>query len=381
MRPQLTDEYLADPYPCKIRIISNGGVRIISLPPAEEITEDEKTIIQNQFIAAKMQCFKEIMLPYKIMKFKWLPDPPPIKYLAQIWQIVVSEMAGNEVVEILDAKESVLASAIANNRKVAQLSTFFEGEAVINDLAVKIGMKTVKSAMSSPKRKQKRVKRHVSIKQIQLALKSSISPTGSFEGLAVIREGRQTLLKYNTNIGEFIWDISVPEFPSLLGTIAYEKKEKTIYVRQDKKLVLSGTDLKVINNREKVITTLTKSGIKKAAVQKNRLYSMSSQEIRIFNLDNPDSPKSLQLSKGTLKSIVRIELAKLAGVKESLCLIDNKGTIRIIDVSDRKIPKELGRYFQTPWFLDGQKFGKLFVRFYRETGKIMIYSIEQVVEN
>jgi len=378
--PELTDEYLAEPYPCKLRIVSNGGVRILTLDSARQITEEERLSLIGQAAKRAGNCLIDFVPPFRIMKYKWLPYPYE-RDLAQLWHIVVSDMDDQEVIEVIDGSNNIIATASANRLGIAQVSAFFEGDNLNDELAVRISKQDV--SKGSAKTKKTNVKRHVSVKQVQLELLSEICPMGYFETMSLSRSGRKNLLTYRTNVGKFVYDINVPNLPSLIKTVSATnavKSEQQLISRSNLLVHHSSGKLEILNNHMEVITNLECASPKASTVVKNHVYTLNSMGLARVSLTKPQAEEYASIEKEELHETIRIEKARLAGVKEALCLIDKKGNSRIMDVSDHKKPVELGIYFQKPWYVDAERLGKLFVKFSTETGRLMIYRLNQVAE-
>jgi hypothetical protein len=207
VRATLSSAYVADPYPCKLQIVSNGGVRIITLAPAKDVTAADTAKLAEELKLAKALCQAlSITVPKKIIK--WMqPDPPEqiVVEIAQIWQVVVAGLNQGESVDLV-VRDRVMATAIAYGRGVAQLSLWAEGDQVQDEIGL---------VLTAPGGGRDQVDRHVSVKQARLGLMSRIGFAGEFEAMELVRDAGRLLLTIRTSEGEVQYDVSRPRCPSL----------------------------------------------------------------------------------------------------------------------------------------------------------------------
>lgn len=121
----LTPAFLANPYPCKVMLKTNGGARIITIPPPQQITPEQERALQIASVNAKVGCMK-LADPFWAatgrMNPKWIPDPPPDRVFEHLWQVLVIGMQPSEKLVASDHAGQIIAIATASARGVAQIS-------------------------------------------------------------------------------------------------------------------------------------------------------------------------------------------------------------------------------------------------------------------
>lgn len=331
VRAVLSSAYLANPYPCNLQIVSNGGVRIITLPPPKDITEQEKTKLQDDLSTAKKLCYAvSITVPKTIIK--WMqPDPSePITIdNAQIWQVVVAELTNGESVDLL-VHDRVMASAIAGGRGVAHVSFWSDGQEYHDEIALQLN-----APGSRPASTERDVRgRHVSVKQTQLILQSRIGFAGDFEDMAFVKNEGRTLLSIRTSEREVQYDVSIPQFPYLMSS-------------------------------------LMRTGVTREAVVRDGLH--------VFH-DGEEAARVVMASVAT-EGVVHLEGVKLAGFKRAVAVSDRSRITRILDLSDRNKATEIGRYFHIPWFIAARRSGHIFGKLAADGKHISLYDVQRVIDS
>lgn len=118
--------YQKNAYPCKVFIKTNGGARIITIQPPKPITNEQEEALKFQMVRAKADCMK-LADPFWSatgkMNPKWIPDPPPPETIYErLWQVLVIGLLKGEEVVATDYKGTVIATANASAKGVAQIS-------------------------------------------------------------------------------------------------------------------------------------------------------------------------------------------------------------------------------------------------------------------
>lgn len=125
IHPTFTDAFLASPYPCKVMIKTNGGARIITIPPPKQITPEQQQALELGAVKAKVDCMK-LVDPFWAatgkLNPKWLPNPPPESVFEHLWQVLAIGMHPSDKLVATDHAGQVIATATASARGVAQVS-------------------------------------------------------------------------------------------------------------------------------------------------------------------------------------------------------------------------------------------------------------------
>jgi hypothetical protein len=331
LRAVVTNAYLANPYQCKLRIVSNGGVRMITLAPAKDITPQEKAKLQDEAQLAKKLCHAvSITVPKKIIK--WMQPDPAVPFTvdhAQIWQVVVAELSRGESVDLL-VDDRTMASADAHGRGVAQLSFWSEGK-YQNEIGLML--QVLGRQPTSAERDERNP--HVSVKQTLLLQRSRVGFDGELDDMSLVRDAGCTLLSIRTSVGEVVYDISLPPFPSLRSS-----------------RMRAGT-------------------IARRFIVREGLYGIHLGE----------EVSGAIMANVAVEGIARIEPVKLAGVRRTVALTDGSGVTRILDLRDPNNPREIARYFHSPWFVDLRRSGRIFAKLAADGKGVSIYEMQSTLDS
>jgi hypothetical protein len=121
----VVSEYAADPYPCQIMAITNGGVRVITFDPIPAITQQEvDTAVQMAILAQPVKCHEYLAEDdfWKGGKFNplWAPDPFWDR-LIQHWNVVIEGLDPGENLVVTDKESHPLAEITATAKGGAEL--------------------------------------------------------------------------------------------------------------------------------------------------------------------------------------------------------------------------------------------------------------------
>ena len=125
----LSNAFKNDPWPLRIRLVTNLGIREVTIAPIVAVSQAEIEAMNLQLFAARLaDCMQFIPQWHeKLMVQKWLPDPPPDFVVSELhlWQMVVSGLAEGEAFGVRAAQSQQLATAYSSNG-VAQWSAVLE---------------------------------------------------------------------------------------------------------------------------------------------------------------------------------------------------------------------------------------------------------------
>lgn len=375
--PNLTPAYLANPYPCKLRLVTNGGIRIITLAPAKQITDAESKAIGFEAIKAKASCYLAISpLPWSIGKYIWLPDPPPDYDIAQIWQVVVSELGPQDRVELPGARNTVLASAMPNSHGIAQLSQWAAGRTAMKELSVKVTVSAAHAEVRTAALEAERiVKRHVALRQIQLVLRSRIRLDEKFEFLRLERKGQRPVLSIHAGREVLSYDLRYPRAPSRLPAPA---SRAISFVGNTQSATWLGNTLDVHGSSGKLVEQVKLGSHGSVAAVSNQLYVASADGLSVINLKG--KVERTAITGVPLESGARIGPAKAQGVARAISVTQPRGHVAVYDVSNPHQAQPLAQYAHAPWFLHSDRLGRLFVRLAADGKHVEVYEVHQVAE-
>ncbi|MGW4770003.1 hypothetical protein ACWEO2_18390 [Nocardia sp. NPDC004278] len=117
----LTETYFRNPYPCRIVVRTNGGIRIVSITPPERLSIERVREMEKEI---QIRYVNDCQNPkHKIFEEReWRVDPPMDKEGAYVWQIDVKGLGAAEHVRIVDSGGKTLGVAIADTDGAALLT-------------------------------------------------------------------------------------------------------------------------------------------------------------------------------------------------------------------------------------------------------------------
>jgi hypothetical protein len=353
--------YLAAPYPCKLRVISNGGVRVITFPPARDITPQEQADLQKAAVRAIMECYvRGASIKDLVMHYRWLPNPPFDAEIAQLWQIVVSELTARDDIELLGLGDTVLASARPNDRGVALLSHWSEGAARLEELGLRVNV---------PEAPGREIRRHVAVKQVQLELRSQLPLSGERAELAFSQAKGRTVLTVNTSEGRAAYDVTAPRMPLPVAVPATARfTPRRLGAQYDARISHHEHEVRSADHEGNLPSLL--GGIAQRAIA--AAYD--------FVVRGGGVAETILLARLAAGGATRIERVKVPGARRAFALVGRDGTSRVVDASDLASVREIGHYHERPWFLDSARSGKVFARISADGKHIAVYEITQVRE-
>ncbi|HRP23508.1 hypothetical protein [Thauera sp.] len=235
---QLLTEYIAAPYPVQLILVTNGGVRIFTIPPIPILTQAQiQTTMQQVELMAPAICKDWTLVEafWKGMHFHpaWMIDPPPDREITGLWQIVVSGLNAGQRVQLLSPAGTVLATAGPGpmGEGGARLS------ALVSPAAGAIGIQTEGPEGQSlplarrqplrlhaegdgevPDRHQlvRRANRQIIIRQTQLFAAARIRVEKHFGTAAVGTLGGRAMLAIVSATRLLVWDIGHCDAPRIV---------------------------------------------------------------------------------------------------------------------------------------------------------------------
>jgi hypothetical protein len=268
LRPWKADGYLADPYSWSLLIVTNGGVRIMTVAAVKQITDQEVQELKKQEDLAADLCHRLQLGPQR-WQFPPEPDPDPIgQEIAQIWELVVAGLGPMEFIELIGRQGQVLATGLANHRGVAEASYWAEGALRLDEIGIKIN-----SSGGHPTRND--AGWHVSGRQSRLELRSRIAIRDTFQSVLITRPEDQTLLSIQTATTRAVYDISAPGLPSLQSTEMITAMARARVETSDMEEFAHGTAVDMV-------------GVKQAVYIHGR-----DGVARVVNLSDPKNPKEV----------------------------------------------------------------------------------------
>jgi hypothetical protein len=201
--------YQAGPrYPCRVRLVTNRGLRTITIPAPVDVTEEEKHDLETERIGRIGEC--KGWLQHPIKDIKWIVDPPDVLTAPQLrfWQVVVKGLNAEERVTLQLPDGPQFVTAVASPHGVAHLSVLLDAAEGVDRLHARLDGQVGNEAPE------------VMVQQVLFVRRSSLSARGDLRELAFERRGAQHVLRFRGLQEERTWDVGPRSLPALLSTRA-----------------------------------------------------------------------------------------------------------------------------------------------------------------
>ncbi|HGA1022378.1 TPA: hypothetical protein ACIQN7_002717 [Bacillus cereus] len=320
VRPKSNPDYVKNPYPCRIRIITTKGVRTITIPAPNVLTSQKEQELKKASIVAIASCKKweKHFMPWE--KVKWQVDPPYINitnYL-QLWQIVIGNQNSKERIEVINQEGKTLLSAQPSMTGVSHLTLFFRGDEAQEELLLKLDSKN-----------ERHEPRNMTVHQALYVHRASIPSFSGIQYLSFEKKDGRHILVHTSHHEESRWDISTPMFP-ILQNVSIVNEENNL-------------EMPIIHNGKHVSSSIKENTL-------NALEKIQPKFKKFHIIGNP----------------------KVGGVKETLYLGSEQGGT-LFDISDSNEPLEIQKFFTKSWFEYTALSGKLLAIFNPEKEIIEIF--------
>lgn len=295
--PRFRPSYSANPYPCRVRVITNRGVRTITLEPPAAITDDESEDLQTGLVRATASCYFWEKTFTPIEKVRWIPDPPFDEgRFIQFWQIVVRGMSPEETIQVGGPEGERVLTAKPAGAGIAHMSLMFRGEVAPSELSL---------ALSGSREKRENV-HEISMQQVLFEHRATLPVRGRLDAMRFEGAGRNRRLVIVDGDQEMIWDVTQPLSPALLRSTANDEDGKT-----DSLIVQSGKQVGAV--------------------------------------PTPSLIRALERLPERLGIPVVVGSPRLGGISETL-YVRAKNGVFLFDIADSEHPREIQSYERPAWY-------------------------------
>ncbi|HEX3238613.1 MAG TPA: hypothetical protein VHR18_00580 [Solirubrobacterales bacterium] len=307
-----------DPYPCRVRIVTNRGVRIVTLAPPSPLESTAAEDLERARIASVATCYFADKFHTPQEEMEWIPDPPPFELgpLLQHWQVVARSLSAGSHVQVVSPIAGTILTARPSAHGIAHMTMLFANEQAVPSLTFAV-------------EDQGDAAIELSAQQVLFERRASL-PVGG--GLAAMRfEGgvRQRRLLIADEAGESTWLVSsAMPGPMLLSSLTRDRR------RESELIVNTGKQVRV-EPRD----------------------ALSKRLKRVF--DDGVEPEV-------------IHTPRIGALKETLAVRSGEGSV-LYDVS-RSEPVELQTFAGRAWFEGTALGGDLLARHDPEAGVVHVYA-------
>jgi hypothetical protein len=208
--PQFKPAYVAAPYPCKVRVITNRGVRTITLAPPLAKTASESEELETARLSAHMGCYYWEKMFTPIEKIKWLPDPPFDRgRFAQFWQIVVRGLHQENAIRVLSHRGERIMTARPSRAGVAHITLLFTQDNAQPEIELEL--------LGPAERGEEQ--REITLQQVLFEHRAALPVAAAPRAMRFEGGPRNRRLVVDDGEHEMAWSLSTPVAPSLMHSV------------------------------------------------------------------------------------------------------------------------------------------------------------------
>ncbi|MEW6736967.1 MAG: hypothetical protein AB1489_37105 [Acidobacteriota bacterium] len=395
---QIKAAYKANPYPCQLRIITNGGVRIYTIPPIKILSAAEIEEIINKVKLGQVVNCHEYQAGHPFWKGsrynpKWGPRPPEFEKYLQLWDIVITGLSASEIVKVDETNGKQLATVTANNNGVAYISATIPVQQTDTSIGLSLTRQQPRATSIGEK--------SLTIKQVSAVHTEQFLTSGEVLSFSAGKFQGGPALALTTPQGIYVYDMRMPGFARLVD-FQVATQFSGIAPLQDGFLAWGTAGLKVIGTKSAITHTTPVNDI---AFRRQQLYVLTPEQVLKFDRDGRISG-ALRVGRGqniavggdilTLVSDGQLQLFQAdsfaaLGIHEIRSVQSILTRARInggctfylkqatggvtLSISNRGVVTETARFIESPWFEDAIRVGKLIVKLTSDRHAIDVYSL------
>lgn len=291
IEPRFVPGSLINPQPCRVRLVTNRGVRTITLPPPKGITNAKSEELETARLRAAMSCYFWEKLFTPIERIRWLPDPPfNVERVVQFWQIVVRGLQLEDTIRIEGREGATLMSARPSSAGVAHMSLMFPGDEAPSELSLEL----------RGKREENDQAREVSMQQVLFEHRATLPVRGPLRVMRFEGNARSRHLIIVDADQEMSWDVTAPLTPALLRSVARAEDEDRdgIVVQSGKRVGAAPTPnlLRALEQLQDRLGLLPEAvGSPRVGGIAETLYVRTKQGATLFDISGSEEPREIHV--------------------------------------------------------------------------------------
>jgi hypothetical protein len=195
-------------YPCQVRLITNRGVRTLTIPAAQPLKDAEGQALQTKLLGDSLTCFYWEKQFTNIEKILWQVDPAfhVIRDGVRQWQILVKDLDPSSRLNVLTPDGTTVLIGRPSRNGTLRLSLMFADHGAPEELTLEL--ERPHNAAAKPL--------EVSVRQTLYSLQTSLPVQGEVRRIEVTGSLRQPHLAVTTDRQTLRWDVGNPLSPYLL---------------------------------------------------------------------------------------------------------------------------------------------------------------------
>jgi hypothetical protein len=420
----LKPEFEADPYPLEVLIISNNGTRLITIPPPTPLPQKPQTPEESLEFAAdylkwKLQnCWRATSIWGILHRFnpEWNIDPPWDSIFTQSWWVQAGRLPEGEVITLTDDLGQELISATSGISGTVEVSALLEHAGPNTRLEISRNGTRMdateyarrSAALPTPTSEPEST---LQIKQVLLVQMAEIPLQGEFHQMSIHTEDGLPMVFVATTTGLVIYSLagggkSFMKMPvDGIGGILRTGRETQIWgsggIVSLKMLRSNGWSktcdesikvwdaarsgpytyllrngaVQVLNELQCEVGAFDVSEARRLSIVRDRLVVASKDELTIFDLSNQKVPIQRGVWRGG--TVFDLGLAHLLNTNRAIYVRKRVNEGCILDLNDTERPTEIATFHQRPWYVDGLRLGRIFLRLDERRKRIRIYRMSK----
>jgi hypothetical protein len=289
--PRFKPSYTANPYPCRVRVITNRGVRTITLLPPVAITDAESQELETARLRAIASCYywEKIFTP--VEKVRWLPDPPfGERRFVQFWQIVVRGMQPEDTIRVEGLEGATVMTANPSRAGIAHMALLFSGDRAPSELSLEL---------SGGRREENEDAREISVQQVLFEHRATLPVRGPLRAMRFEGTARNPRLVIVDAEQDMMWDVTVPLAPALLrsAALAEDGNRDRLVVQSGKRVGAAPTPnlLRVLERLQDRLGPAEAVGSPRVGGIAETLYVRTGRGATLFDIANAEEPREMQV--------------------------------------------------------------------------------------
>ena len=280
-------------YPCKIRLVTDRGVRTITIAPTHALESAESEALQKALLGATLTCFYWEKRFTTVEKIRWLVDPAfhVIHEGVRQWQILLLGLDPGSTLTVRTPDGATVATGRPSRSGSLHLSLMFADHNGPPELSLELNRPD--NAAAKPI--------EVSVRQTLYSLRASLPVQGEMRQIEFKGALHRPQLGIMTDGQTLRWDVSNSIAPQLLEATALQRRDQEEEEQQEwilhNRRHMGG---RCTANVTRAITSLLQRlgqphavGIRGVSGFSEALYFRTAQGAAIYDISDPDQPQEI----------------------------------------------------------------------------------------
>jgi hypothetical protein len=381
-------------YPCKLRIRTTGGARLLTIAAAIDLSEERKATLGLELEAIRQGvCIQPIVDVWGIDRKhhpKWGGGDPPFPAdSGHLWEVVLTGLGPTDTVSLRTTQGRSLATAPPTGMGTAHLTALISPpEPTGYDLSIVRDSRASEGTQNGEERRVL-IAQKLLVPQSFVALHEACSQLGAryFEG--------SPALFTTAPSGLSVYSLATPAFPNLVlqvqlmgirGALPWDDEflawgpigmiliERNGALREqsprtqampildllqigDHLYALREADIGIYDRQLQEVATLSQEGGRHLAAGGETLAVSTAQGVELFDLSQPLAPARLGAYEAA--SVVGLVRPQMLNSQRSTFLRSNEGGGPVLELSNDFEPREVMRFEEDPWFVGAARVGRI----------------------